>query len=191
MDKDKRSESVKSKKYIFDVELIDNQQTILTNLNIDFDNFQIKLTTLNKNKLELIIPFIEIIGVNEVKNLDRLKKVDLDNKRVFKINYYNSVKRRECNCCGIFCCNCRQIVFERIMKKMDVVAHINNYDNIVSSIKKINTFGVVNSVISSGLRRKYLFFLNPIGGSGKSRQVWESVLPILSNLCALTKIALI
>jgi len=71
---------------------------------------------------------------------------------------------------------------------MDIILHANQFDEMVYNVLKINchSLGLRKSIkdiqnLKDETKRKYLFFLNPIGGSGKSLQIWNSIQPILSN----------
>ena len=76
---------------------------------------------------------------------------------------------------------------------MDVIIHSNIFEEILYNIKKINNEVTVSESLNISLsksflrkenliKRRYIFFLNPIGGKGKSLQIWESVQSILSKL---------
>ena len=64
------------------------------------------------------MPFDEIIGHTEVTNLAKYKgiNVNIDNKRIIKLNYYNKRNVTSCSCLGSLCCKCRVTTRERILK---------------------------------------------------------------------------
>ena len=66
---------------------------------------------------------------------------------------------------------------------MDIIIHNNLYEELVYNIEKINMQDSLSISFSKNIKidssRKYLFFLNPIGGSGKSVIIWKSIQPIL------------
>jgi len=64
---------------------------------------------------------------------------------------------------------------------MCVVIHINIFEEVIYNINKVNFGEKLSRDLENKIRRKFLFFLNPIGGQGKSTQIWESIRPLLSK----------
>ncbi len=62
---------------------------------------------------------------------------------------------------------------------MDIIIHVNLFDELVKSIEKVNYSDSLPLKLNEETKRKYLFFLNPVGGRGNSIQIWESIQPIL------------
>jgi len=91
-------------------------KSILSKLEIDYESFNFKFKTQSKKSIEITVPFIEIIGYTEIENFTRFSGIQLQNKRIIKLNYYNKRSVSNCSFCGIFCCKCKVTVQERILK---------------------------------------------------------------------------
>lgn len=64
---------------------------------------------------------------------------------------------------------------------MDVIVHESIFAELTNYIQKINSGEKLSIQLYDETKRKYLFFLNPFGGRGKSREIWDNIQPILSN----------
>jgi hypothetical protein len=68
---------------------------------------------------------------------------------------------------------------------MDIILHKNIFDEMTLNIRQINNIDRISKNLNANLTRKYIFYLNPVGGLGKSLQIWNSIQPILSKLLTL------
>ena len=133
---------------------------------------------------------IKIDKINEIKNNILLKHNDKNNvedkllsqKEICSLTYFPLISKSNCNFCKcLFCCDCkcrnnyriREYITEYLLIQNDSVEQIKKCIYEISLPK-------INELQSKNRKRKFLAFINPIGGKGNALSLWEKAENIFS-----------
>ena len=128
--------------------------------------------------------------INEIKNNILLKHNDKNNvedkllsqKEICSLTYFPLISKSNCNFCKcLFCCDCkcrnnyriREYITEYLLIQNDSVEQIKKCIYEISLPK-------INELQSKNRKRKFLAFINPIGGKGNALSLWEKAENIFS-----------
>ena len=128
--------------------------------------------------------------INEIKNNILLKNNDKNNvedkllsqKEICSLTYFPLISKSNCNFCKcLFCCDCkcrnnfriREYITEYLLIQNDSVEQIKKCIYEISLPK-------INELQSKNRKRKFLAFINPIGGKGNALSLWEKAENIFS-----------
>ena len=145
---------------------------------IDFISF-ISQEKIDNNKINEIKNNILIKSNNKNNTEDNL----LSQKEICALTYFPNISKSNCNFCKcIFCCDCkcrkhysiREYITEYLLVQNDYVEQIKKCIYEISLPK-------INELQAKNRKRKFLAFINPIGGKGNALSLWEKAENIFSK----------
>lgn len=144
--------------------------------------------------------------LREAKESNQSSQKDYSNKNLYimiDINYMPKIKEK---CCGCFCCCCKGTTCDRYLHNMKLFFKVGSETNSQKDLEQVNDFlkmllfilnqSVKQNQTSPNLshllitentltlpvnKKKFLFYINPIGGQGKAMKTWNSIKDIFIN----------
>jgi hypothetical protein len=129
--------------------------------------------------------------INQIKNNILIKSTDKNNtedkllsqKEICALTYFPNISKSNCNFCKcIFCCDCKCRKHYRIREYITEYLIIQN--DSVEQIKKCIyeiSLPKINELQAKNRKRKFLAFINPIGGKGNALSLWDKAEKIFSK----------
>ena len=145
---------------------------------IDFISFRSQ-EKIDNNKINHIKNNILIKSTSKNNTEDKL----LSQKEICALTYFPNISKSNCNFCKcLFCCDCkcrkhysiREYITEYLLIQNDSVEQIKKCIYEISLPK-------INELQAKNRKRKFLAFINPIGGKGNALSLWEKAEKIFSK----------
>ena len=181
---------INTQKMTISIELFINDKNIGEN---DDNNNYILLKTIEQTDFVSFLSqeSINKEKVNEINNNIMLNKNNnniendklLSQKEICSLTYFPLVSKSNCNFCKcLFCCDCkcrnnyriREYYTEYFLIQNDYVTQIKKYIYEISLPK-------LNELQAKNRKRKFLAFINPVGGKGNSLTLWAKAENIFAN----------
>ena len=181
---------INTQKMTISIELFINDKNIGEN---DDNNNYILLKTIEQTDFVSFLSqeSINKEKVNEINNNIMLNKNNnniekdklLSQKEICSLTYFPLVSKSNCNFCKcLFCCDCkcrnnyriREYYTEYFLIQNDYVTQIKKYIYEISLPK-------LNELQAKIRKRKFLAFINPVGGKGNSLTLWAKAESIFAN----------
>ena len=181
---------INTQKMTISIELFVNDKNIGEN---DDNNNYILLKTIEQTDFVSFLSqeSINKEKVNEINNNIMLNKNNnniekdklLSQKEICSLTYFPLVSKSNCNFCKcLFCCDCkcrnnyriREYYTEYFLIQNDYVTQIKKYIYEISLPK-------LNELQAKNRKRKFLAFINPVGGKGNSLTLWAKAESIFAN----------
>ena len=156
----------------------DNYIYLKTIEQIDFISF-LSQENIDKEKVNKINNNI-MLNTN-IKNIEKDKL--LSQKEICSLTYFPLISKSNCNFCKcLFCCVCKCRNNYRI-REYNTDYYLIQNDNVTQIKKYIYEISLpkLNELQAKNRKRKFLAFINPIGGKGNSLTLWAKAESIFAQ----------
>ncbi len=153
---------------------------IITNLQNN-----IKLFTISPEDIisQMSEPSIESNEIISIKTKLKLTEDEISKKEIIKIKTFPlTTEKLNCLSCFFNCkCSCKTKIINRKIKIYYFLINKKEKENFQNFLNKI-TLPKLNELESKNRKRKLLVFINPIGGKGNAKTIWEKANKIISEV---------